>query len=131
MSGVVGRPARICAMCLSLCAGIVAELPSSEHPERDARLAAVRDAWRQAREEAAGAAPGWAARARALLETTEMSALEAVRVVANLGGHEPPRVVQRLSCSFCGRYQPEVVKLIAGSDGHVCDRCVVELAALI
>ena len=33
----------------------------------------------------------------------------------------PPR---RLSCSFCGKSQHEVVRLIAGPKVHICDACV-------
>ena len=29
-----------------------------------------------------------------------------------------------LSCSFCGKYQKQVKKLIAGPDAYICDRCV-------
>jgi hypothetical protein len=29
-----------------------------------------------------------------------------------------------LSCSFCGKHQKQVKKLIAGSDAYICDRCV-------
>jgi ATP-dependent Clp protease ATP-binding subunit ClpX len=30
----------------------------------------------------------------------------------------------RLKCSFCGRYQDQVKKLIAGPSVYICDRCV-------
>jgi hypothetical protein len=29
-----------------------------------------------------------------------------------------------LSCSFCGKHQKEVKKLIAGPDVYICDRCI-------
>ena len=29
-----------------------------------------------------------------------------------------------LSCSFCGKHQKQVEKLIAGPDAYICDRCV-------
>jgi len=28
-----------------------------------------------------------------------------------------------LSCSFCGKHQKQVKKLIAGPDAYICDRC--------
>jgi hypothetical protein len=31
----------------------------------------------------------------------------------------------RLACSFCGKPQPEVRKLIAGPRVYICDRCIV------
>ncbi len=31
---------------------------------------------------------------------------------------------QDASCSFCGKHQDEVVKLIAGTNGYICDECV-------
>jgi ATP-dependent Clp protease ATP-binding subunit ClpX len=33
-----------------------------------------------------------------------------------------------LSCSFCGKSQKEVKKLIAGPTVYICDRCVGEAA---
>jgi hypothetical protein len=35
---------------------------------------------------------------------------------------EPP--AERLSCSFCGKSQDEVRKLIAGQDVYICDECI-------
>jgi hypothetical protein len=29
-----------------------------------------------------------------------------------------------LSCSFCGKHQKQVKKLIAGPDAYICDRCI-------
>ena len=36
-----------------------------------------------------------------------------------------------LRCSFCGRSEREVAKLIAGAKGHICDRCVRLCDAII
>jgi len=35
-----------------------------------------------------------------------------------------PKPVQTLHCSFCGKSQHEVKKLIAGPKVHICDECV-------
>jgi ATP-dependent Clp protease ATP-binding subunit ClpX len=35
---------------------------------------------------------------------------------------------RRLKCSFCGRPDSEVAKLVAGPRVYICDRCV-EIAA--
>jgi ATP-dependent protease Clp ATPase subunit len=32
-----------------------------------------------------------------------------------------------LSCSFCGKHQKQVKKLIAGPDAYICDRCIDRL----
>jgi ATP-dependent Clp protease ATP-binding subunit ClpX len=34
-------------------------------------------------------------------------------------------------CSFCGRKKDEVELLIAGMDGHICDRCIEQAHAII
>ncbi|MBO0772295.1 MAG: hypothetical protein J2P35_12630 [Actinobacteria bacterium] len=38
------------------------------------------------------------------------------------GGHAGAG--ELLSCSFCGRHQKQVKKLIAGPDAYICDRCI-------
>jgi ATP-dependent protease Clp ATPase subunit len=37
----------------------------------------------------------------------------------------------RLSCSFCGKNQKQVKKLIAGADAYICDGCVSSAHAVI
>ena len=37
----------------------------------------------------------------------------------------------RLSCSFCGKNQKQVNKLIAGPDAYICDGCVSRAHAVI
>lgn len=37
----------------------------------------------------------------------------------------------RLSCSFCGKNQKQVMKLIAGPDAYICDGCVSLAHAVI
>jgi ATP-dependent protease Clp ATPase subunit len=37
----------------------------------------------------------------------------------------------RLSCSFCGKTQKQVKKLIAGPDAYICDGCVSRAHAVI
>ncbi|HEX9945653.1 MAG TPA: ClpX C4-type zinc finger protein [Thermoanaerobaculia bacterium] len=32
---------------------------------------------------------------------------------------------RRLACSFCGKSEAEVAKLVAGPKVYICDRCVV------
>lgn len=36
-----------------------------------------------------------------------------------------------LSCSFCGKGQTEVIKLIAGPAVYICDECVLLSAQII
>jgi len=31
--------------------------------------------------------------------------------------------LRRLRCSFCGKYENEVLKLVAGRRGYICDSC--------
>jgi len=56
-------------------------------------------------EEAGGARPSWRGYTR--------------RGAAQHGGTSPPE------CSFCGKYVPQVSKLVAGSGVYICDQCVV------
>jgi ATP-dependent protease Clp ATPase subunit len=37
----------------------------------------------------------------------------------------------RLSCSFCGRGQQQVKKLIAGPQARICDQCVARAHAVL
>jgi ATP-dependent protease Clp ATPase subunit len=37
----------------------------------------------------------------------------------------------RLSCSFCGKHQKQVKKLIAGPQAYICDGCVSRAHAVI
>src|ERR1700719_5341526 len=39
-------------------------------------------------------------------------------------GHRDPTQQEILYCSFCGKNQHEVLKLIAGPDVYICDECV-------
>jgi ATP-dependent protease Clp ATPase subunit len=39
--------------------------------------------------------------------------------------------INRLSCSFCGKNQKQVKKLIAGADAYICDGCVSRAYAVI
>ena len=36
----------------------------------------------------------------------------------------PSRVEKVLRCSFCGKYQDQVRKIIAGANVYICDECV-------
>jgi ATP-dependent protease Clp ATPase subunit len=42
-----------------------------------------------------------------------------------------PRLGELLSCSFCGRRQKQVKKLIAGKGGYICDGCMRRAQAVI
>jgi ATP-dependent protease Clp ATPase subunit len=42
-----------------------------------------------------------------------------------------PDAGNRLLCSFCGKSQKQVKKLIAGPDAYVCDGCVSRAHAVI
>jgi hypothetical protein len=51
------------------------------------------------------------------------------QIVAATGGSRSWRrshagVSELLSCSFCGKHQKQVKKLIAGPDTFICDRCI-------
>jgi ATP-dependent Clp protease ATP-binding subunit ClpX len=37
----------------------------------------------------------------------------------------------RLCCSFCGRDETEVTRLIAGARGHICEACVGECVTVL
>ncbi len=32
--------------------------------------------------------------------------------------------LRQLRCSFCGKNETEVLKLVAGKNGYICDKCV-------
>ncbi len=38
---------------------------------------------------------------------------------------------RRLTCSFCGRSEADVAKLVAGPKVYICDRCVVEASRIM
>lgn len=38
---------------------------------------------------------------------------------------------QELECSFCGRKKPETNLLIAGVNGHICDRCIEQANGIL
>ncbi len=38
---------------------------------------------------------------------------------------------ENFNCSFCGRHKDETLILIAGLDGHICDRCVSQAQQII
>ena len=38
---------------------------------------------------------------------------------------------RRLACSFCGKTEAEVAKLVAGPKVHICDRCVAIAASIM
>jgi ATP-dependent Clp protease ATP-binding subunit ClpX len=42
-----------------------------------------------------------------------------------------PRRVETLHCSFCGKSQHEVDKLISGPAAFICDECVRSCLAII
>lgn len=42
-----------------------------------------------------------------------------------------PELGNLLSCSFCGKNQKQVTKLIAGPHGYICDGCVSQVHAVI
>jgi ClpX C4-type zinc finger len=37
----------------------------------------------------------------------------------------------KLSCSFCGRAESRVSRLVAGKSAHICDSCVAECVAVL
>lgn len=39
--------------------------------------------------------------------------------------------VRRLTCSFCGKSDDEVNKLVAGPHVYICDRCAVEAVRIM
>jgi ATP-dependent protease Clp ATPase subunit len=36
-----------------------------------------------------------------------------------------------LACSFCGKNESEVAKLVAGPNAYICDKCVAAAAAIM
>jgi len=51
------------------------------------------------------------------LEATVTQALDVVR-------EEHPEAQALLQCSFCGKAQGEVARLIAGRSAHICNECI-------
>ncbi len=37
----------------------------------------------------------------------------------------------KLTCSFCGRDETQVSRLVAGSSAHICDSCIAECVAVL
>jgi ATP-dependent Clp protease ATP-binding subunit ClpX len=37
----------------------------------------------------------------------------------------------KLSCSFCGRDETKVSRLVAGGSAHMCDGCIAECVAVL
>jgi ATP-dependent Clp protease ATP-binding subunit ClpX len=37
----------------------------------------------------------------------------------------------KLTCSFCGRDETQVSRLVGGSSAHMCDGCIVECTAVL
>jgi len=38
---------------------------------------------------------------------------------------------RRLRCSFCGRSEDEVARLVAGASAYICDGCVIKCVAVL
>lgn len=38
---------------------------------------------------------------------------------------------RKLACSFCGRSEAEVAKLVAGPRVYICDRCAAEVMRIM
>jgi hypothetical protein len=38
---------------------------------------------------------------------------------------------RRLGCSFCGRSEIDVQRLVAGASAYICDSCVTECVAIL
>jgi ATP-dependent Clp protease ATP-binding subunit ClpX len=38
---------------------------------------------------------------------------------------------RRLRCSFCGRDEIDVERLVAGASAYICDSCVTECVAIL
>jgi hypothetical protein len=36
-----------------------------------------------------------------------------------------------LTCSFCGRYETQVTRLVAGNSAHICGSCIAECVAVL
>jgi ATP-dependent Clp protease ATP-binding subunit ClpX len=37
----------------------------------------------------------------------------------------------RLRCSFCGRSEPEVNRLVAGTSAYICDDCIAKCMSVL
>jgi ATP-dependent protease Clp ATPase subunit len=60
-----------------------------------------------------------------ILAPTPHDDAAAVRITQRIIPHEEPATSARLHCSFCGRQQADVERLIAGPHGvFICDICV-------
>jgi len=38
---------------------------------------------------------------------------------------------KEINCSFCGKKKDEVILLIAGTEGHICDKCVIQAQQIL
>ncbi len=41
------------------------------------------------------------------------------------------KVSRRLRCSFCGRSELEVGRLVAGSSAYICDDCIAKCVSVL
>ena len=58
------------------------------------------------------------------LEPEDIEALMAALSEAGINLTDETSHAPDLSCSFCGKAQPDVLQLIAGPDAFICDACV-------
>jgi hypothetical protein len=41
------------------------------------------------------------------------------------------RRIHPLRCSFCGRNENQVDRLVAGAAGHICDTCITQCVSIL
>ena len=58
------------------------------------------------------------------LEETRSAEMTVIAAATAEDGDEPA-VYDAMKCSFCGKSQHEVLKVVAGADAVICDECIV------
>jgi hypothetical protein len=45
--------------------------------------------------------------------------------------HVPAKRGRPLRCSFCGRDENDVTRLVAGASAYICDACITECVSIL
>jgi ClpX C4-type zinc finger protein len=103
-----------------------------EHPSRKkfGKLSDV-EGFRQLKEAGAFVDPG-IPDDRLVVETTSLSPSDAANlIVSRLGLRSYSKEETQLECSFCGKKQSDIAKLIAGPAVFICNECVDDCSAAL